>query len=202
MATEAGAPSKRPNPILLALLGLTIVVAAITYVMDSAGSGTGASNPPGPQRAPAPANPPTRKGEPPADGSGLDVHLEALQAERPGAAKNERNPFRFRPPPAPPPPPVTARPEPVAPSAPVVPPPPAPPPITVKFIGVLDREDGSRLAMFSDCSAGRHQSYAREGGTVDGRYRLVKIGKESVIIEHLDGRGRTTLAAGGQECVK
>jgi hypothetical protein len=64
----------------------------------------------------------------------------------------------------------------------------------VKFIGVLDRADGSRLAMFSDCSAGRHQSTAREGGTVDGRYRLVKIGRESVIIEHLDGRGRTTLA--------
>jgi hypothetical protein len=72
----------------------------------------------------------------------------------------------------------------------------------VKFIGVLDRADGSRLALFSDCSAGRHQSYAREGGTVDGRYKLVKIGRESVIIEHLDGRGRTTLAAGGQECVK
>ena len=34
----------------------------------------------------------------------------------------------------------------------------------------------------------------------DGRYRLVKIGLESVVIEHLDGRGRTTVAKGGQEC--
>jgi hypothetical protein len=203
MATEAGAPSKRPNPILLALLGLVIVVAAITYLMDSAGSGSGTSNPRGAQRPGAAApNASTRKADL-IDPTGLDVHLEALEAERPAAAKNERNPFRFRPAPAPPPPPVTARPaQPVGPAPPEGPPPPPPPPITVKFIGVLDRADGSRLALFSDCSVGRHQSYAREGGTVDGRYRLVKIGKESVIIEHLDGRGRTTLAAGGQECVK
>ena len=40
---------------------------------------------------------------------------------------------------------------------------PQPPPITVKFIGVLDRADGSRLALFADCSAGRHRSHAREG---------------------------------------
>jgi hypothetical protein len=82
--------------------------------------------------------------------------------------------------------------------------PPAPPlpPITVKFIGVFNLADGSTIALFTDCSAGRHQSQAREGGTVDGRYRLVKIGNESVIIEHLDGRGRTTLAKSGQECVK
>ena len=72
----------------------------------------------------------------------------------------------------------------------------------MKFIGVFDLADGSRIALFTDCSAGRHQAQAREGGTVDGRYRLVKIGAESVIIEHLDGRGRTTLAKGGHECVK
>jgi hypothetical protein len=202
MATESGSSSKRPNPVLLALLGLTIVAALIFKLMGSAGSDTPASNPSGAQR-PAQARAEATPGKGAVDSTTLDVHLEALAAERPGAAKNERNPFRFKPAPPPPPPPVAAKPaaavEPV-PAGP--PPPPPPPPITVKFIGVLDRSDGSRLAMFSDCSAGRHQSYAREGGTVDGRYRLVKIGRESVIIEHLDGRGRTTLAAGGQECVK
>jgi hypothetical protein len=43
---------------------------------------------------------------------------------------------------------------------------------------------------------------AREGGTIDGRYRLVRLQTTSVVVEHLDGRGRTTLAQGGQECVK
>ena len=202
MATESGATSKRPNPMLLALLGLTIVAAVIFKLMGAAGSDRPASNPSGAQRpAQPPADPAQAKGS--VAPTTLDVHLEALEAERPATAKNERNPFRFKPAPAPPPPPIAATPaEPVAPVPVGPPPPPPPPPITVKFIGVLDRADGSRLAMFSDCSAGRHQSYAREGGTVDGRYRLVKIGRESVIIEHLDGRGRTTLAAGGQECVK
>ena len=203
MATEPGATSKRPNPVLLALLGLTIVAAVIFKLMGAAGPGTPASNPSGAQRPPQPRAD-AAQGRGGAVGSTtLDVHLEALEAERPATAKNERNPFRFKPAPAPPPPPTAAKPaEPVAPVPVGPPPPPPPPPITVKFIGVLDRADGSRLALFSDCSAGRHQSYAREGGTVDGRYKLVKIGRESVIIEHLDGRGRTTLAAGGQECVK
>jgi hypothetical protein len=199
MATEPGATSKRPNPVLLALLGLTIVAAVIFKLIGAAGSGTPASNSSGAQR-PEQARSEGTPGKS-AAATNLDVHLEALEVERPSTAKNERNPFRFKPAPAPPP--VAARPtEPVAPLPVGPPPPPPPPPITVKFIGILDRADGSRLALFTDCSAGRHQSYAREGGTVDGRYRLVKIGRESVIIEHLDGRGRTTLAAGGQECVK
>ena len=201
MATEPGATSNRPNPVLLALLGLTIVAAVIFKLMGAAGPGTPASNPSGAQRPPQPRADPAQARGGAVESTTLDVHLEALEAERPSTAKNERNPFRFKPAPAPPP--VAAKPaEPVAPAPVGPPPPPPPPPITVKFIGVLDRADGSRLALFTDCSAGRHQSYAREGGTVDGRYKLVKIGRESVIIEHLDGRGRTTLAAGGQECVK
>src|SRR5262245_9887396 len=202
MATESGTGSKRPSPVLLALLGLTILAAVIIKLMGgAAGSGTPPSNPSGAQR-PAQARSEGTPGKGAVESTKLDVHLEALEAERPTAAKNERNPFRFKPAAPPPPPPVVAKPEPVAPPVPAgPPPPPPPPPITVKFIGVLDRADGSRLALFTDCSAGRHQSYAPEGGTVDGRYRLVKIGRESVIIEHLDGRGRTTLAAGGQECV-
>ena len=202
MATESGGGSKPPSPVLLALLGLTIAGAVIFWLMGSAGSDAPSSNPSGAQR-PTQARPEGIPGKGAVDSAQLDVHLEALEAERPAAAKNERNPFRFKPAPAPPPPTMAERPaQPVAPVPEGPPPPPPPPPITVKFIGVLDRSDGSRLAMFSDCSAGRHQSYAREGGTVDGRYRLVKIGRESVIIEHLDGRGRTTLAVGGQECVK
>jgi hypothetical protein len=207
MATEPAAPSKRPSPLLLALLGLTVVAAAAMKLMGSASPGTAASNSSSQARAAAQARPdPSGRPGGPIDPSVLDVHLEVLEAERPAATEAQRNPFRFRPPPAPPPPPPAAGKPSAAPMPPPMPtgppPPPPPPPITVKFIGLLDRADGTRLAVFSDCSAGRRQSHAKEGETVDGRYRLVKIGRESVIIEHLDGRGRTTLASGGQECVK
>jgi hypothetical protein len=206
MATESAEPSKRPRPLLLVLLGLTIAAAVVMKLMGSASSGTPASNPSGSTRSPAQARPDAAGGKGGLiDPARLDVHLEVLQAERPSAAEAERNPFRFKPAPPPPAPPPVAGPAPspnVPPAPTGPPPPPPPPPITVKFIGLLDLADGSRIAVFTDCSAGRRQSQAREGGTVDGRYRLVKIGRESVVIEHLDGRGRTTLAAGGQDCVK
>src|SRR4029450_6343083 len=102
MSTEHAATAKRPNPVLLALLGLTIVAAVIFKLMGAAGSGTPASNPSGAQRPTQPrADAAQAKGG--GESTALDVHLEALEAERPSTAKNERNPFRFKPAPAPPP---------------------------------------------------------------------------------------------------
>jgi hypothetical protein len=87
-------------------------------------------------------------------------------------------------------------PEPVGP-----PQPPPPPPITVKFVGTIERADGTTLAVITDCTTGHRTINAREGETVLGQYRLVKIGLQSIVVEHLDGKGRTTLAKNGQECV-
>jgi hypothetical protein len=43
---------------------------------------------------------------------------------------------------------------------------------------------------------------AREGEIIAGQYRLVRIGKESVVLEYADGRGTpTTIRQSGQECV-
>ena len=42
---------------------------------------------------------------------------------------------------------------------------------------------------------------AHEGDIIAGQYRLVKIGVESVVMEYVDGRGRTTIRLSGQECV-
>lgn len=200
METESAsqAPGSRPRPLLLILLAI-VVAAALMMWFRSAGPSPPPSNP----GAPPPAQ--RGAGDGTVDPSQLAVDLEALAHERPGPGDTERNPFRFRPKPPPPPPPSgPAKPRgnepPMVTGPPAPPPPPPPPPITVKFIGHLDMPDGTRLAVFTDCSQGRTQSSAREGGTVDGRYRLVKIGLESVVIEHLDGRGRTTLAKGGQEC--
>jgi hypothetical protein len=55
-----------------------------------------------------------------------------------------------------------------------------------------------KVAVFSDCRA---TMSGIEGDIVDGRYRLVRIGVESVVMEYVDGRGRTTIRMSGQECV-
>ncbi len=84
----------------------------------------------------------------------------------------------------------------VAPPVPTGPPP--PPPIPLKFIGTVEPTPGDRVAALSDC---RYTFRGREGDIVDGRYRLVRIGVESIVMEYLDGRGRTTIRLNGQECV-
>ena len=135
------------------------------------------------------AGAPPRAGGPAAQpgGPALDVHLPALGADRPKPGGADRNLFRFKPkapPPAPqaqrPPPPIT-NPVPTGP-----PPPPPVPPIPLKFIGTLER-GGQKIAILSDSSG--HVSYGPEGATIDGRYRIIKIGVESVEVAHVDGRG-------------
>ena len=80
----------------------------------------------------------------------------------------------------------------------VPPGPPPPPPIPLKYIGLLEEKGGGKLAAFSDC---RTTMRAHEGDIIAGQYRLVKIGNESVVMEYVDGRGRTTIRQSGQECV-
>jgi hypothetical protein len=121
-----------------------------------------------------------------------DVHLEALDAERPKPDAARRNLFRFKPKPPPPPPPappVITRPAETA-SAPTGPPP--PPPITLKFIGIVDAGQSKKIvAILSD---GRGSPvYGREGETVLGQYRILRIGTESIEMSYLDGRGRQTI---------
>ena len=40
--------------------------------------------------------------------------------------------------------------------------------------------------------------YGREGEVIEGRYRIVKIGVESIELAYLDGRGRQTIRQTGQ----
>jgi hypothetical protein len=123
-----------------------------------------------------------------------DVHLDALAAERPKPGSGQRNLFRFKPKPPPPAPRVTTPAE-IAPPVATGPPPPPPlPPITLKFIGTVDRA-GKKIAVLSD-SAG-HVDYGSEGSTIGGRYRVLKIGVESIEMSYLDGRGRQTIRLTG-----
>jgi hypothetical protein len=68
----------------------------------------------------------------------------------------------------------------------------------LKFIGLMEVPGMGKIAAFSDC---RTTFRGREGEILDGRYRLVRIGVESVVMEYADGRGRTTIRMSGQECV-
>ncbi len=40
--------------------------------------------------------------------------------------------------------------------------------------------------------------YGKEGDVVEGRYRILKIGVESIDIAYADGRGRQTIRLTGQ----
>jgi hypothetical protein len=128
-----------------------------------------------------------------------EVKLDALTAERQPPSDTPRNPFRYQPKAAPPPP------KPVAPmpsgngsaglSGPAPTGPPPAPPIPLKFIGILTRANGVQWAVLSD---GKVPIHGREGDIVDGRYRIVKIGTESIELTYLDGRGRQVVRLTGQ----
>ena len=123
-----------------------------------------------------------------------DVHLKSLEAERTRPGDVERNLFKFKPKPAPPPPrQVVAVPPPVVPSGP--PPPPPLPPIGLKFIGLLETANAQKIAILSD---GRGAPlYGKEGDTVLGQYKILRIGVESIEMAYLDGRGRQTIRLSG-----
>ena len=190
MESENSVSSSRPRPWLLIALGLAVVlfVANWMWPTSSATPQVPASN-----QARAAQQRRDRTTVDPAD---LSVRLDALSAERPGAEAVERNPFRFQPKAPPPPPPggceADAGDESGA--AACTPAEPPPPPIPLKFIGIVEKQ-GLKVAALSDCRS--TPLYGAEGATIDGRYRLIRIGVESIVIEHVDGRGRTTVRLDG-----
>ncbi len=124
------------------------------------------------------------------------IDLEALEAKRPEPEESDRNPFRFKPKPAPPPPAAAVRQQQEqAAGGPSEPPP--PPRIPLKYIGEMadPKKTGGRVAILSDA---RGVYYGREGDIVEGRYRIIKIGVESIELAYLDGRGRQTIRQTGQ----
>ena len=206
MATENAQASNRPRPILL--VGLLLAILAYLAIRIFSG---------GPPPATVSSKPPQRL----APGSAangqvkpedLDVRIESLNQKAAPLGDGDRNPFRFQPKAPPPPPPDAYKPPPTTPTTPVVttPQPPLPPPLprigeTVKFIGVLETSKG-KIGAFSfwDIQARECRgvpSPGKEGDVLEGRFRIVRIGLESAVLEYLDGRGRETLALNGQACV-
>jgi len=195
-------PSERRRQLILA--ALVIVLLAVIYRLWAATSpapvaasnrNTGVAAQPQPAAGRGTAGADATKGM-----EAPDVHLESLNAERVRPGAGERNLFRFKPKAPPPPPP--APPQPVQPTPtvnPVPQPPPGPPPlppIALKFIGIIESPTHARkIAVLSD---GRNPPFqGEEGAIIEGRYRILKIGVESIELAYVDGRGRQTIRLTG-----
>jgi hypothetical protein len=192
MSEAAPAQASRRQKMLLGVLGIVLFV-VVVYVLFPALFGGGAVR----RTAERTRAAEVAKNEPASEV--VDVHLERLAAPAVDPVEGGRNPFRMG---AAPPAPGSGSdgpPKPVAPAEPVVPagppPPPPVPPIPFRFIGIVTGIGPSKMAVLSD---GRIVVHGREGQIVDGRYRIVKIGEESIQIEHADGRGRQTIRLSGQ----
>ncbi len=120
-----------------------------------------------------------------------DVKVDDLKAKPAARVDIGRNLFRVQPKPVPQPVLSPAARAAAAAAAAMPPPPPPPPPITLRLIGLVDAPGGAgKIAVLSD---GRDVFYGREGEIIDGRYRIVRIGAESVEMSYLDGRGARTI---------
>jgi len=130
------------------------------------------------------------------------VRLAVLAQHRDEPTEITRNPFKFEARRAPvsaagttqAPPVFTMKPQ-DAPPVPTGPPP--PPPIPLKFIGMVERADGTRLAVLVPNQGGTPM-HGKDGDIIDGRYRIVKIGTESIEMTYVDGRGRQTIRLTGR----
>ena len=177
-------------------LGAILIVALVAVMVVRSMSATVS---PAARRGPAAAGRPAAAGAqvPPSAQATADVNLEVLARARGEPATEGRNPFRFQPKAPPPAPPTTGVPTQTAEAlVPVVPPgPPPPPPIPLKFTGLDEKADGTKIAVLSD---GRRPHSGVEGQEIDGRYRILKIGNESIEMIYIDGRGRQTIRLTGQ----
>jgi hypothetical protein len=184
------APERRTQLLLAALVVVLLVVVATMYRGGSV-SPTAVGR--------GPASNVRRQGTAPAVAGAVtapDVHLDALNSEHPEPDASNRNLFRFQPK-APPPRPVAPPSQPVQPppARPSAPQQPSNPPISLKFVGFIETEQRQKIASLSD---GRGVVIGKEGDIVLGRYKIWRIGEESIEVSYLDGTGRATIRLTGQ----
>lgn len=180
------APERR-NQVVLAVLVIVLVGAIYRAVTPS--------GPAAPQ-ATVTADSRSRTGGDAAAVAAPDVRLEALSRERVTPTDVHRNLFRFASRPS-----ATASAAPSRVPPPSAGPPPRPaaavptvPPIALKFIGVVQATEQSRTyAVLRD---DRGVYHGREGDIIEGRYRILRIGAESIELSYVDGQGRQTIRLG------
>lgn len=187
--------NKRRRELMLAGAAVLLAAVAVWSVQRGTAQSTTGNPPAGTQPG---ASARSAEKEP-----GAEIDLSALESERPEPEASSRDPFRFKPrAPVSLPPEVIKQQQQQANAAaeqaartPVEPPP--PPRIPLKYIGEMADpvNAGKRVAILSDA---RGVYYGREGEVVEGRYRIVRIGVESIELSYLDGRGRQTIRQTGQ----
>ena len=179
--------AERRRQLLLAVVAVSLAVVVYEAWPTPSAAPAAASNPRG-------AMPGATRGAAPVVAA-PDVHLEALSGDRPKPELVERNLFRFKPKPPSAPPPQAAAPVVPANQGPAGAPAP-PPPIPLKFIGIVDVPGQSKkIAAFTDSKGSVF--HGMEGETVEGRYKILKIGVESIEMSYIDGRGRQTIRLTG-----
>jgi hypothetical protein len=122
----------------------------------------------------------------------IDLDLDRLRVAGRELGEAERDPFRFRPKAPPPAPRVQAPPPVFAPAAPAGPPP--VPAIPLQLIGFIGGDQP--VAAFRDAHGNTFRG--KEGDVLEGRYRLLRVGPNSVDVANLDGSGRQTIRMTGQ----
>ena len=186
-------PHRRPEVRSVALLGVLAAAGCQSWRSTPAPDSTGATTVP-------PSNVADRSAGRPQLAVPPEVRLDAAIPVHPGPVESGRNPFRLGSRSTVPPPATgdrgSQRPagdrgsEPFdAPSgtrAATAP---------LKFIGIVEAPDSvGKVAVLSD---GRSVYYGRQDDIIEGRYRIVRIGVESIDLEFLDGGGRETVRLSG-----
>ena len=116
------------------------------------------------------------------------IGLGQLKGDRPKAEVGKRDLFAFATPPPPPPTPVPPPTVATPPPPPAVPTPTPLPALNVKYIGSLESQPGLKVAMFMTDK--KEVLTGQVGDTVGNRFKVVKIGLESVDIQQV-GADRT-----------
>lgn len=183
-------PERQRQLVRLSLL-LVVLAGALWYAL-------------GPTTRPVPAS--NSAGSTAAGGDGQLPVPEALKLDALRGASDlvdaSRNPFVFgqRNEPSAPGSSFLATPQPGPPPAPATLPPPmpqGPPPIPLRLTGLTVVEAGGRTLVTLKEVSGDALYHVYEGDIVDGRYRVVKVGIQSVVVSYLDGSGIRTLPLGG-----
>ncbi|HNV04393.1 MAG TPA: hypothetical protein PLE61_11385 [Vicinamibacterales bacterium] len=194
--------SRRQIALLAAILTL---LAAVLYYQYTVGGASPEELAAAARRAPAAAAAGPAPARPAAVPAGIPaVDIAALERPQPEPSDTGRDPFHFGAAPnaraaAGPAGSAAAGPRGAAPAVtgpaePVGPPP--PPPITLKFIGTARQGAGRFYAVLRD---DRGVYYGADGDVVEGRYKVISVSADFVVLSYVDGRGRVSLPlSGGQ----
>jgi hypothetical protein len=139
----------------------------------------------------------------PAEPDVARIDLGRLDSPKVGMGAGQRDLFDFGALPAPPPPPPPPRsvvptplPELVGPVMPIIPTPTPLPPLNIRYVGVLEDKRGLKVAVF--LTEREEVLTGQAGQLVGNRFRIVRIGLESVDIQEAGSDHTRRIPLGGK----